>query len=115
MTLIHKNAPAVEFRQVAGLFIASFARPSFGLNDQETVDNNNKPTLTAREDELLRLLASTPRMTQKQLAYQLGLTERGVRYLKRILRKYKYPPDLQDGAVELVLQQAQVMGESWAV
>jgi type I restriction enzyme M protein len=35
--------------------------------------------------------------------------------VKRILRKYKYPPDLQDAAVELVLQQAQVMGESWTV
>jgi type I restriction enzyme R subunit len=34
--------------------------------------------------------------------------------VKRILRKYKYPPDLQDAAVELVLQQAQVMGERWA-
>jgi type I restriction enzyme R subunit len=34
--------------------------------------------------------------------------------VKRILRKYKYPPDLQDAAVELVLQQAQVMGESWS-
>jgi len=34
--------------------------------------------------------------------------------VKRILRKYKYPPDLQDAAVELVLQQAQVMGEHWA-
>ena len=34
--------------------------------------------------------------------------------VKCILRKYKYPPDLQEGAVELVLQQAQVMGESWA-
>jgi type I restriction enzyme R subunit len=33
--------------------------------------------------------------------------------VKRILRKYKYPPDLQDAAVELVLQQAQAMGESW--
>lgn len=33
--------------------------------------------------------------------------------VKRILRKYKYPPDLQDAAVELVLQQAQVMGEGW--
>jgi type I restriction enzyme R subunit len=29
------------------------------------------------------------------------------------LRKYKYPPDLQDAAVELVLQQAQVMGAEW--
>ncbi|ABE43875.1 type I restriction endonuclease subunit R [Polaromonas sp. JS666] len=35
--------------------------------------------------------------------------------VKRILRKYKYPPDLQDAAVELVLKQAQVMGESWSV
>jgi type I restriction enzyme R subunit len=33
--------------------------------------------------------------------------------VKRILRKYKYPPDLQDGAVDLVLQQAETMGESW--
>lgn len=35
--------------------------------------------------------------------------------VKRILRKYKYPPDLQDAAVELVLQQAQVLGQLWAV
>ena len=30
------------------------------------------------------------------------------------LRKYKYPPDQQDAAVDLVLQQAQALGESWA-
>lgn len=35
--------------------------------------------------------------------------------VKRILRKYKYPPDLQDAAVELVLQQAQALGMAWAV
>ena len=95
MTLIHQNAPNVTFRQVAGLFIASFARPSFSLNDQEavektfdkTVDNCNKPTLTAREEALLRLLASSPHMTQKQLADQMGLTERGVRYLTDKLQK----------------------------
>ena len=33
--------------------------------------------------------------------------------VKRILRKYKYPPDQQEAAVELVLQQAEVIGESW--
>ncbi len=33
--------------------------------------------------------------------------------VKRILRKYKYPPDLELAAVELVLQQAQALGESW--
>ena len=33
--------------------------------------------------------------------------------VKRILRKYKYPPDLEEAAVELVLQQAQALGEAW--
>ena len=33
--------------------------------------------------------------------------------VKRILRKYKYPPDMADAAVELVLQQAETLGESW--
>jgi len=33
--------------------------------------------------------------------------------VKRILRKYKYPPDQQDAAVELVLRQAQALGEAW--
>ena len=33
--------------------------------------------------------------------------------VKRILRKYKYPPDRQESAIELVLQQAKVMGEAW--
>ncbi|WP_245598028.1 type I restriction enzyme endonuclease domain-containing protein [Ottowia thiooxydans] len=34
--------------------------------------------------------------------------------VKRILRKYKYPPDFADSAVELVLQQAEALGESWS-
>ncbi|GKT23582.1 type I restriction endonuclease subunit R [Acidovorax sp. SUPP3334] len=33
--------------------------------------------------------------------------------VKRILRKYKYPPDKADSAVELVLQQAEALGEAW--
>ncbi|WP_027996449.1 type I restriction endonuclease subunit R [Simplicispira psychrophila] len=33
--------------------------------------------------------------------------------VKRILRKYKYPPDFADAAVELVLQQAEALGQSW--
>ena len=34
--------------------------------------------------------------------------------VKRILRKYKYPPDQADVAVELVLQQAKALGENWS-
>ena len=32
--------------------------------------------------------------------------------VKRILRKYKYPPDQQEAAVELVLRQAEVLGKA---
>jgi type I restriction enzyme R subunit len=34
--------------------------------------------------------------------------------VKRILRKYGYPPDLQDGAVQTVLQQAEALSAAWA-
>jgi type I restriction enzyme R subunit len=34
--------------------------------------------------------------------------------VKRILRKYGYPPDLQDAAVQTVLQQAEVLSSAWA-
>jgi type I restriction enzyme R subunit len=33
---------------------------------------------------------------------------------KRLLRKYGYPPDLQDAAVQKVLQQAEVLSADWA-
>jgi type I restriction enzyme, R subunit len=34
--------------------------------------------------------------------------------VKRILRKYKYPPDLEEAAVKLVLQQAEALGDAWS-
>ena len=33
--------------------------------------------------------------------------------VKRILRKYKYPPDKADSAVDLVLEQTEKLGEAW--
>ena len=33
--------------------------------------------------------------------------------VRRILRKYKYPPDQENAAVELVLQQAKALAEEW--
>ncbi|KGH03453.1 type I restriction endonuclease subunit R [Comamonas thiooxydans] len=35
--------------------------------------------------------------------------------VKRVLRKYKYPPDLQEEAVDLVLRQAHALGEEWVM
>jgi type I restriction enzyme R subunit len=36
------------------------------------------------------------------------------RHVKRLLRKYGYPPDLQDAAVQNVLQQAEALTAEWA-
>ena len=35
--------------------------------------------------------------------------------VKRVLRKYGYPPDKQDKATRTVLEQAEVLSEEWAV
>ena len=35
--------------------------------------------------------------------------------VKRILRKYGYPPDKQERATQTVLEQAEVLSEGWAV
>ena len=34
--------------------------------------------------------------------------------VKKILRKHGYPPDMQDAAVKLVLEQAEVLSAMWA-
>jgi type I restriction enzyme, R subunit len=34
--------------------------------------------------------------------------------VKRILRRYGYPPDKQEHATQLVLEQAEVLSEGWA-
>jgi type I restriction enzyme R subunit len=34
--------------------------------------------------------------------------------IKRILRKYGYPPDKQEKAVQTVIQQAELLAEEWA-
>jgi type I restriction enzyme R subunit len=35
--------------------------------------------------------------------------------VKRILRKYKYPPDRQEEAVQMVLQQAAAISDEWVL
>jgi len=35
--------------------------------------------------------------------------------VKRILRKHGYPPDKQEKATQTVLEQAEVLSETWAV
>ena len=35
--------------------------------------------------------------------------------VRRMLRKYGYPPDMQEKATQTVLEQAEVLSEGWAV
>jgi ATP-dependent DNA helicase RecG len=87
MTLIHQNAPTVTFRQVAGLFIASFARPSFSFDDQDTpqnpLENHTETTQKPREnhkEKLLTLLQAQPDIAMKDLATLSGTTLYSVRH-----------------------------------
>ncbi len=107
MTLIHQNAPAVEFRQVAGLFIASFARPSFAEGEstehqetpQKPLENHLKTTEateTAKEtprkhqgntkETLLKALQTQPELSVAALAEWMGSTPASVRHHLRVLQ-----------------------------
>lgn len=114
MPLILKNAPDVEFREIAGLFVASFKRPTAsqsapknaketGTTTQETTqetadttqETTQEPAGTTRE-KLLALLRQNPRITTKALAQASGLTVDGVKYhltqLKRAGRLHRRGP-----------------------
>ena len=58
-------------------------------------------------DERQRGALTEDRLEQESVQAKLRLM------VKRILRKYKCPPDEQEAAVELALQQAKALGESW--
>lgn len=104
MPLILENAPDVQFRQIAGLFIAGFDRPSFHEdlagetvdktvdkadtmeNHMETTQNHAKPLETTQslpsksKGILLNLLLTKPDLSQKKLAELSGLTLYSVRH-----------------------------------
>lgn len=107
---------AKKFREAAG------RGETLGLSEDEVrfydALANNESAVRELTDETLKKIAHE---LTENLRQNLGVdwSEReSVRarlrlMVKRILRKYKYPPDLQDAAVELVLQQMQVLGEAW--
>ena len=87
MPLIFKNEPNVKFREVAGIFITSFDRPSFLEGVKETTDKALLTTgkTTGKADDLLRFLNEQPEATIPEMASNLELTEDGVNYhLKRL-------------------------------
>lgn len=81
---------------------------------------NNESAVKELTDETLKLIAhELTENLRKNITVDWAQRE-SVRatlrlMVKRILRKYKYPPDQTDAAIELVLQQAEAIGESLGV
>lgn len=79
---------------------------------------NNESALRELSDEILKKIAQELTENLRQ-SVSVDWTQReSVRaklrlMVKRILRKYKYPPDKQEEAILTVLQQAELLGEEW--
>ena len=94
-----------------------------GLSDQEIAFYDalaeNQSARDIMGEPALRLIAHELMMSIKEnvsVDWMHRETARArIRVLvKRILRKYGYPPDLQDSAVQTVLQQAEALSAEWS-
>ncbi|MGN6382949.1 MAG: type I restriction endonuclease subunit R [Dyella sp.] len=79
----------------------------------------NDSAVEAMGDDALRLIAhelltSLRENASVDWAHRESARARMRVLVKRILRKYGYPPDLQDEAVQTVLQQAEALASVWA-
>ncbi len=111
-------------RLAKGIREAQSRGQEMGLSDDEVAfydalaDNESAQDLMG--DEKLRLLAQdlVDRVRQSvTIDWQIRENARAqIRVMvKRILRKYGYPPDMQQRATELVLEQTEVLCKEWAV
>jgi len=94
-----------------------------GLNDDEVAFYDalaaNASAVRELGDETLKKIAQELADKVRQSATIDWAVRSTVRdamkvMVKRLLRKYKYPPDQQAAAVELVIQQAEVLSAEWA-
>ena len=93
-----------------------------GLSDEEIAFYDalaeNESALQVMGDDKLRVIAHELLVSLREnvavdWAHRESARARLRVLVKRILRKYGYPPDLQDAAVQTVLQQAEVLSAVW--
>lgn len=93
-----------------------------GLNKDEVAFYDaladNEASVRELGDETLKKIAvelteNLRRSTTVDWAVRETVRARLRLMVKRILRKYKYPPDLEQAAVDLVLMQAETLSDSW--
>jgi ATP-dependent DNA helicase RecG len=95
MPLILQNAPDVEFREIASLFVASFERPSATAGTtpelapttpettSETVSTTPETAdlpLKNTKERLVQLLREQPQLSAPAIAAALGIGKDGVKY-----------------------------------
>ncbi|MDD2608093.1 MAG: HsdR family type I site-specific deoxyribonuclease [Giesbergeria sp.] len=109
-------AMAKKFQQAAS------RGEQLGLSDDEVkfydaLANNESAVLQLTDETLKKIASELTENLKKNISVDWAQRE-SVRatlrlMVKRVLRKYKYPPDQSEQAVELVLQQVETLGESW--
>lgn len=93
-----------------------------GLNADElafydALANNEEAVRKMGDDILKKIAQELAESLRKNISVDWSVRE-NVRaklrlMVKRILRKYKYPPDRQEEAVQLVLDQAETLSAEW--
>ncbi|RRW02421.1 type I restriction endonuclease subunit R [Stutzerimonas stutzeri] len=113
-----------ELIEMAKKFAAASKRgDELGLNDDELAFYdalaNNEASVRELGDEILAKIAHELTAGLRQNVTVDWSNRDSVRaklrlMVKRILRKYKYPPDQQEGAAQLILEQAEILCAGWA-
>ncbi|MBF0234031.1 MAG: putative DNA binding domain-containing protein [Desulfamplus sp.] len=88
MPLILRNAPDVEFREVAGIFITGFDRPSSveekGAAIDKTIEETTKETIKEKaastKETILNAIRERSEISVKELAELCALSPHGVQY-----------------------------------
>ncbi len=110
-------AMAKKFREAAN------RGDQLGLHDDEVkfydALANNESAVRELQDETLKKIAQELTQNLRENLTVDWSERESVRaklrlMVKRILKKYKYPPDQADNAVQLVLEQAEALGQDWS-
>jgi type I restriction enzyme, R subunit len=85
----------------------------------DALETNDSAVKVLGEPTLTKIARELADMVKKNVTIDWTVRE-NVRaqlrvLVKRILRKYGYPPDKQEQATKIVLEQAEVLSETWAV
>jgi type I restriction enzyme R subunit len=112
-----------ELLKMAKEFNAVASRgEQLGLSDDEVafydaLETNEASVRDLGDDTLKKIAVELTENLRKNTTIDWAVREtvraRLRLMVKRILRKYKYPPDQEKRAIEIVLEQAETLSESW--